>query len=282
MPELTPYQKALLAPQPVSVKRRIFRWGVTVFAALLSVGFYVELQGMLADHLAVWLTVCAVVYVVINWLAVLVAAALRWAIFQSGRVLEGTQGHFDHPQARTLHIEARASLESLLKKSNIYHTYSWSVQSVLDVLADWLLFALLVTTNRPVLAAVHAATVLSLYLLLVSIRRAIRKVVATLDEPPSAPVTDAQRQATPSSYTIAAIVYEELRVLSLMDGPGFLQHFPKRWKEISAADQARWEKAIRLGVARAGLTDDPEVLRASGMGLILDVRRQSADSSPES
>ncbi len=89
-------------------------------------------------------------------------------------------------------------------------------------------------------------------------------------------------EKVPSSYTVAAVVYEELRVLALMEGPDFLLHLPKRWREIPAADQARWERAIRLAVARVGLTDDPEILRATGMGLILKVPRQSSDSPPES
>lgn len=72
-------------------------------------------------------------------------------------------------------------------------------------------------------------------------------------------------------YTLAALIHEELRVHTLMNGDDFLKDFHKRWRERSAEDQAAWENAVRVALSRMGLFGDRPLV----LGYVLSVPRES-------
>jgi hypothetical protein len=73
------------------------------------------------------------------------------------------------------------------------------------------------------------------------------------------------------SYTLAALIHEELRVHLLMNGDDIIRDFHKRWRERSAADQAAWENAVRVALSRMGLFGDRPLV----LGYVLSVPRES-------
>ncbi len=72
-------------------------------------------------------------------------------------------------------------------------------------------------------------------------------------------------------YTLAALIHEELRVHTLMNGDDILKDFHKRWRERSAEDQAAWEQAVQTALSRMALTDE----KPRTLGYCLSVPRQS-------
>lgn len=73
------------------------------------------------------------------------------------------------------------------------------------------------------------------------------------------------------SYTLAALIHEELRVHTLMNGDDFLKDFHKRWRERSAEDQAVWERAVQVALSRMALTGDRPLV----LGYVLSMPRES-------
>jgi hypothetical protein len=178
---LTKYQLSLFRKSPFSWRNLLWRIGQLSVLALFCMGLFAEIQGTLPTILYGWVVFCILAYILYNCVVVLVWLFFRIALYFIAATLKSTKNSFDD-DVKALHSKARYYFMSIFE-FGIHNEYTLSWITVLDIMLDWSVFALLVTANHPVLAILHGGSLLGQYFVLSSVKNAIRAIVATLDDP---------------------------------------------------------------------------------------------------
>lgn len=183
-PELTPYQKSVLTEKPQSWKHRAIVWIVTAFVGLMAYGFYCEYQGTLPNGVKGWLMFSAVALVCYNWLGVFFISLTSLFFSMCGFVLNKcSEEPWTDDNKKTIY-KTRTVISAVCKTPLARGGYRWNFHTYVDLLADWSLFAMMVTAEHPLLAFLHASSLVLQYLLGRGIKNKLTRIVAEhFDDP---------------------------------------------------------------------------------------------------
>lgn len=198
----TPYQQSLLGfKKNKSWANFLFKILSLTGIYLLAFGFFCEANGTLPGYLTGWLLFVSIGYVIVNWLCNIVFLLLQPLVFlvKAGlqatneiREKEDNSEYKDKVPDLDIDIAVESSKIShglrnfvvdIVKGSNLFTVQKLSVKTVLDIIGDWTLFVLMVTTNHPVLAFFHSTAILLQYWLLARIKKKFKELVLLLPDP---------------------------------------------------------------------------------------------------
>jgi len=182
---LTYYQQSLIEmPEKNALSTFVKRVASIIAVLLLSAGFLYRHYEKIPSMFDGWLVLGAFVYICLNWFGVFIGLFLNLTLISI---------KFFYSQASTispsredkeiLEYKIRKLIVSFAKNVNLLNALSISFTLFFDIVADWLLFVALATTNHPYLASLHAASLIFQYLIVLSARNNFKKIIVLLPDP---------------------------------------------------------------------------------------------------
>jgi len=181
MKELTPYQKSLLVKKPATSvwQAPIFAWLWSSIPAILSLGFWYLMMNGLPGYVEGIMLFLTVTYILLNWIGVVGLLLARLIIWVSKVGITITKESPEITDTK-FKFETRKVIMSF---ASCYNISPVGILKIYDIIADTAFFATLVISIHPVLALFHCLSVVFLFLLISSCKKAIYEVVSNLEDP---------------------------------------------------------------------------------------------------
>lgn len=184
MKPLTPYQQSLVEKYSrVSGKREVKRWLVTGFYLLTGLMLIAHYNEQIPQFWGNWLWLVLILIVVWNVLGCLAFLLIRFVVsimtFAKNQIVKETK--YDQDERQKLLYKYNTAFMGLLK-TGILGVYNSRIHTAVDVVVDWFLFAMMVTTGHPFLAIFFGGSLLLQYNNLRAIKKALKEEIATMED----------------------------------------------------------------------------------------------------
>lgn len=187
---LTPYQQSLIDDSKGrNLKQTVRRWGLIVLVSLVAAAFLARSNDSLPAAVDGWLILTTAIYITLNWVAVggilFVLMLFSFLKFFMTKAKESTppieitiNGEIEKMEYRS-----RSAVVGFLKASNFFGSQKLGIGFIADIVADWFLFAVLVTVNHPYMAMLHGGSLVLQYTLYRKMARVLRGLIGLLPDP---------------------------------------------------------------------------------------------------
>lgn len=188
--KFTPYQQSLVdqSKQP-SRKMLIRRWANIILVALVASLMLARSYEALPKAIDGWLVLAVAVYIVFNWAAV-AGLTFVWGLFGTLKFFMNKAKEGEPPielqingQVQKMEDRSRNAVATFVKTTSFFSSTRFSVGRILDIVADWFLFSVLVTVNHPYMALLHGGSLLLQYFLHKKIVNVVTSLVSMLTDP---------------------------------------------------------------------------------------------------
>jgi hypothetical protein len=179
--ELTPYQQSLMdkGRKSQTLSKKLYKGLITLTAILVGFAFFANVLGYLTPTQLAAPLFLTYIYIFFNWFSAAIMGA-AYVIFQCCRLI---LKHSTEENDLSIMYKARSLTVGFVQKVPLFNYKLSNPLVLIDVIADWFLFIMLVLSNHPLLATFHAGSLIAQYWTVKGVENVVTKIVSTLNDP---------------------------------------------------------------------------------------------------
>jgi len=181
---LTPYQQSLVDECSTrSWPHRLRRWGSIVAVIMLCTGFVARFYDVIPAAADGWLIFVAAGYILLNWAGAFMGGSMTLMLFFLKTVMEKYKDSPWDQELEKLRGHTRSVVVTFAKHSKLLGSLQLNASTIMDMVADWSLFIVLVTVNHPYMAILHGFPLILQYKAIGSAKKSLYSLIASLPDP---------------------------------------------------------------------------------------------------
>lgn len=186
---LTPYQQSIIEESSKRTFKQNVRKVVFVFiVALLGAGFVARYYDAIPAVFDGFLVFGTAVYIVMNWAGVVIGVVMAGTLMLLKFLIQELQKPSEHSwetdeKIEKLQYRTRSLTVTFSKNSKLFGSFSLNIGTIVDIAADWFLFAVLITVNHPYMAFFHGASLLLQYFFVRYAKKLLKNLITFLPDP---------------------------------------------------------------------------------------------------